>query len=205
MRKVAAVLACALVWGTARAAVQTDKAIEAAAARALEGLDPTKLGDVTAVAVLPIWGDDRGHAEDMVKAGLTRRGVKVLARGRKEWDLLLGEIAWGAKREDVMDAATIQRFGKIQGCDGILYGTLRETGIQDLPTGKRAFARLSIHVAEVETGRIVWSSGLAEGEFVDRSGLLKRALESRALLIAALVIVGVCLLAWIIKRAVRPR
>lgn len=206
MRWIAILAACALLGAPARAAYLTDKAIEAAAAKAMEGLDPARgLGDVTSVAVMPIWGDDGGHAEDMVKAALNRRGAKVLARSQKEWGLLLGEIEWGAKREDVMDATTIQRFGKIKGCDGILYGTLRETGIQETPIGKRGYARLSVHIADVETGRIVWSSRLAEGEFLDKRSFIERLVLHPTFWITVGAVLGVCLLALVIKRATRPR
>ena len=66
MRWIATLAACALLGGPARAAYLTDKAIEAAATKAVEGLDPAKgLGDGIATEHLvegPRLDDGRGEA-----------------------------------------------------------------------------------------------------------------------------------------------
>ena len=113
-RLAAAVAALALLGGSARAAQsrEADKAVEAAAAKAVADLSPQKLGEVKSVTVLPLWKDD-GYATDMVKAALAGKGVQILLRSDEEWKPLLDEIAWGTRREDVMDSATIQRFEQI--------------------------------------------------------------------------------------------
>lgn len=200
MRMIAVLTASVLFAARARAGYLTDKAVELAAAKAVEGM---KLGELKSVAVLPLWGDD-GYAADMVKGALTRGGVQVLVRSEEEWKNLLDEISWNVKREDIMDAATIQRFGKIEGCDGVLYGTLR--GVERSLWAFRASARLSVHVADVETGRIVWSSGPVEGEsFAHWSDVAVRFWEYPAVWVVVLVVAGVAVVVWILKRAVRPR
>ncbi|MHC5055632.1 MAG: hypothetical protein ACYTKD_13060 [Planctomycetota bacterium] len=189
----------------ARGAYLTDKAIEGAALDAVAKIDAAKLGDVKSVAVLPLWNDDGdGYAAIAVKGHLTSTGLKVLARSEKEWASLLDEIEWNAKREDVMDATTVQRFGKIKGCDAVLYGTVRE--VTRSLWGFRGSARLSLFIADVETGEIVWSSGPVEGEaFAHWSDLIVRFWNYPLVWVIVLVVVVVGGVVLLLRRAARPR
>ncbi len=189
----------------ARGAYLTDKAIEAAALEAVSQIDTAKLGDVKSVAVLPLWNDDDdGYAADVVKGRLTSTGLQVLVRGEKEWGALLDEIKWNVKREDVMDASTVQRFGKIKGCDAVLYGTVRE--VSRSLWGFRGSARLSLHIADVETGQIVWSSGTVEGEsFSHWSDVIVRFWDYPLLWVIVLVVVIIGVVVMVRRRASTPR
>lgn len=194
-----------LAAGPARGAYLTDKAIEDAALKAASMIDSAKLGDVKSVAVLPLWNDDGdGYAADAVKGRLTSTGLQVLARGEKEWDALLNEIKWNVKREDIMDSSTVQRFGRIKGCDAVLYGTVRE--VSRSLWGFRGSARLSLHIADVETGQIVWSSGPVEGEaFAHWSDMIVRFWNYPLLWVIVLVLVVVGVVVMLLRRASAPR
>ncbi len=188
----------------ARGSQLTDKAIEDAALKAVSDIDAAKLGDVKSVTVLPLWGDDeQGYAADMVKSKLTSSGVQVLARSEKEWDSLLDEISWNVKREDIMDASTVQRFGKIKGCDAVLYGTVRE--VSRSLWGFRGSARLSLHIADVETGQIVWSRAVEGESFSHWSDVIVRFWDYPLLWVIVLVLVVVGVVVMLMRRASTPR
>ena len=205
MRRMLIPVAFLLAALPARGAYLTDKAIEDAALEAAEKIDAAKLGDVKSVAVLPLWNDDAdGYAADAVKGRLTSTGLQVLARSEKEWTSLLDEIEWNVKREDIMDASTVQRFGKIKGCDAVLYGTVRE--VARSLWGFRSSARLSLHIADVETGQIVWSSGPVEGEaFAHWSDVIVRFWNYPLLWVVVLVVVVVGGVIMLMRRAATPR
>jgi hypothetical protein len=196
---------CLMAALPARGAYLTDKAIEAAALKAVSKIDTTKLGDVKSVAVLPLGGNDAdGYAADMVKSRLTSSGLQVLARSEEEWKTFLAEIKWSVQREDIMDPATVQRFGKIKGCDAVLYGTVRE--VSRSLWGFRGVARLSLHISDVETGQLVWSSGPVEGESYSHwSDLIVRFWNYPLLwgIVLLLVIIGVVVV--LMRRATTAR
>ncbi len=150
-----AVLSCVDVSADTGQAV--DRAVEKACWEITEDLSRRSIEGITNVAVLPLWNDEDGYVHDTLKGLLARTPYSVMVRSQKEWDALLGEIEWGVLREDIMNPATVQKFGRIEGCDAILYGTVRQRSVN--PWMFRAVARLNVHMAEVETGRIIWSSG----------------------------------------------
>jgi hypothetical protein len=134
-----------------------DKAIDQACQEVAKQLKDTDIKDITTVAVLPFWGEDNdGYVLDTVKSYLSSSHYKIMARSTEEWDKLLGEIKWNTLREDIMNPQTVQGFGKIEGCDAIVYGTVRQREIN--PWTFQAIARMTLHMADVETGQIVWSS-----------------------------------------------
>lgn len=193
-----------LICGSAQAAYAPDKAIEDVALKVASLLDKVALGDVKSVAVLPLWGDTDGYVGDMLKAALTRKGIEVLVRSDEEWKMLLDEIAWNVKREDIMDATTIQRFGKIKGCDAVMYGTVRL--VTQNVGGMRGMARLSVHIADVETGRVVWSSGPVEGAgYMHWSEMVTAVIMDRFVWVVVVVVLAMAVLLMVVKRAATPR
>jgi len=134
-----------------------DTAVEQACQKVAEQLNATSFGEIKAIAVLPFWGEDKdGYIGDTIKSYLSNSPYKVMVRSTQEWDQLLGEIKWNTLREDIMNPQTIQNFGKIEGCDAIVYGTIRQREAN--PWTFHAITRLTLHMADVETGQIVWSS-----------------------------------------------
>jgi hypothetical protein len=82
---------------------------------------------------------------------------RVMERSDAAWDNLLSEIEWSDLREDIMNQATLQQFGRIVGCDAVVYGTIRECATY--PAQNQAVTRLSLTMGVVETGEAKWSSG----------------------------------------------
>lgn len=134
-----------------------DEAVDQACQRVCGQLNSTDFEEIKNIAVLPLWGEDKdGYITDTLKSYLAGSPYKVMVRSTEEWDQLLGEIKWGTLREDIMNQQTVQRFGKIEGCDAIVYGTVRQRDMNSWTF--HAIVRMTLHMGDVETGQITWSS-----------------------------------------------
>ena len=136
----------------------TDKAVEKLSAE----LKGTNFPNVKNVAVLPLQDDPEGYATTVLKSAVTESPYGLFTRSDEDWEKLLAEIEWGDLRGDIMTPKTVQKFGKIQGVDAILYGRvwLQNVNMWSI----RAHTKISVHLADVETGQILWSSKPTEGE-----------------------------------------
>ena len=161
-----AVLWVAATSGRAASAPATleralDETINQVAQEAAQKLKATSFPDITNIAVLPLWGDCRPETKayivNTIQSQVIGGRYRVIERDRQTLDTLLKEIAWDTRREDVMDAATVQQFGKIAGCDAIVFGTVRECAFY--PDSGQAITRLTLTMRVVQTGEARWSSG----------------------------------------------
>lgn len=162
------------------------------------------------VAVLPLGNDydvvsecEGGYGTDGLKSAVTGTRLKVFVRCDEEWKRLLEEIKLGIEKGDVMNPETIKKFGKFEGVDMILAGRVWDHPLDMRDT--RGRARLSVHLAKVETGQVVWSSGPVEGTYVSDAAVATQ--YWRFLVVPACVVAGVITLVIVvrmIKRAARP-
>ena len=200
-------LTIAALWCAPLAASEKalmDRAARDAVAKAVGGLGATDLEDIKSVAVTPLWQDPDGYVTGLVKSSLTQSKYAVLARSDEEWRMLMDEMKWDTLREDVMAPDTVQKFGRIKGCDAIVYGTVRETTVS--MWSLRAGVRLTLNLADVETGQILWSSGPVEGEAWEHwATATSRSWQYPALSLGfILVLCVVVFAAKMIKKGVRP-
>jgi hypothetical protein len=163
-RMMAAALALGLGAATigARAAErELDYAAQDAAYQAIKQLSKLEI-PTTGVAFLGLFGPDRDLAS-VFRAGLLRYpgAYQFYTRNEKEWNVLISEIEFGDRREDVMDKGTIQEFGQVKGVETLLYGEVREATVDADGTG---VVRVVLSAADVETGEILWS-GMIEGKY----------------------------------------
>ncbi len=151
MGAILAVLWVAATSGRAASAPATleralDETINQVAQEAAQKLKATSFPDITNIAVLPLWGDCRPETKayivNTIQSQVIGGRYRVIERDRQTLDTLLKEIAWDTRREDVMDAATVQQFGKIAGCDAIVFGTVRECAFY--PDSGQAITRLTL-------------------------------------------------------------
>ena len=205
-----AVIVVLLLVCSAKADVKAarDKAIDQACQQVAGQLKSTNFENIKTIAVLPLWGEDKdGYVCDTIKSYLSGSPYAVMIRSTEEWDGLLGEIKWGTLREDVMNPQTVQRFGKIEGCDAIVYGTVRESDID--PWKFQAVARMMLHMADVETGQIVWSSKpVTASVMLDWPDILRLAVHHPVVWVVIGLIV--LLIIWtafknLFRAATRPR
>lgn len=178
---------------------------------------PSGAGAAKRFAVLPVQGDLAGgyftlQVRNLFAARCTPRGLELYARDDEEWKGLLNEIAWGQKFADTMDTATVQKFGKIRGVEGLIVGTL--SGVSKGRDGE-VRVRFNLQVFRVETGQILWStekSGVIAPPVEEKSPLLavqdQPWFSTKIALIAGGAVLGLIVLAVVfgrIKSAARPR
>jgi hypothetical protein len=133
-------------------------------------------GAVRRFAVLPFETDVDGNyftnrVRDQLSVAGKPAGIELYTRMDEEWDRMLDEIGVGQKFEDTMDPATVQKFGKIAGVQGIVIGKV----VSVTKEGSDAKVRLSFRALEVETGRQVWAGESAQ--YAKRDGSLLNQVE----------------------------
>jgi len=172
------------------------RAIDQAVATLGEALAVQADDTVTSVAVLPLRDDADGYATERVESAVTASPYDLFTRSDETWTTLLAEIEWGVRREDIMDAETVQKFGRIQGVQAILYGRVWDKGAN--MWGTRGQAKISVRLAEVETGRILWSSDAVVGEaYIHWSDAVTRFW--RYPLVTVAVVIGLIVLLVILR------
>jgi hypothetical protein len=109
-------------------------------------------------AILPMQQDvDGGYFTDQFRnlfsAEGGNRGFELYTRMDNEWNMLLKEIAWGQSYADTMDPSTVQKFGRIQGVEGLIIP--RANGVTKYRDDDVKM-RFSMQAFEVETGKLMW-------------------------------------------------
>ncbi|MGJ3242828.1 MAG: hypothetical protein ACFE0O_07740 [Opitutales bacterium] len=140
---------------------EEDYAIQDAAYETIKAITQARANgrmEIGRIAFIPFPGDAFVDASSVFRAELTRfpSNLQFFTRVEPELDLLVSEIEFGERREDIMDAATIQKFGRIPGVEALLYGTIREISSSD----GEGTARFTLTLSEVETGRQLWSANI---------------------------------------------
>ena len=165
----------------------TDTALEQLA----HDLDQISSEGVKSVAVVPLRGDNDEYATGRVRDLVTRTKYALFTRNEATWDNLLAEIEWGVRREDVMNPDTVQKFGKIEGVDAILYGRVWDQSVNLWSI--RGHVKVSLVLADVETGQELWRSDPPlEGEaFIHWSDAVTQFWRFPLLLLALIVVLFV--------------
>jgi len=176
------------------------RAIDQAIEKIRPEIDATKFDEVTNVAVVPLRGDVDDYATSSLRSAVTKTHYSLYTRSDDTWNTLLAEIEWGVTREDVMTPETVQKFGRIAGVQAIVYGRIwdRDTNMWSM----RGRVKMSVYLAEVETGRILWSSGPIETEaYIHWSDAVTRFWQYPLLLIGA--VVGLVVVLVILRKIVK--
>jgi hypothetical protein len=110
-------------------------------------------------AVLPLTGDlDGGYLAEQLRGHFIRQGTAdgfelYLSRSGPEWEALLGEIEWGQTAgEGALDPATVQRFGRLQGVQGLLAP--KWVSVTVTPENQLR-VRMTLQAFVIETGRLL--------------------------------------------------
>ena len=143
-------------------------AIEKAVEQAVEWAVVEAVGSlpegVDSFAVVPLANDDNGVFTDRVQYHAVKKTVgnaRVVNRDDAKWNMLLKEFEFSEKRFDIMQKDEVREFGKILGADALLYGVVRDHGLDD--TGLRGRASLTLYLGMVETGQIA-GTGSGKGD-----------------------------------------
>jgi hypothetical protein len=109
-------------------------------------------------AILPLTQDlEGGYFTNQLRNYFSTqgpaKGYELYTRMDDEFKMLLNEIAWGQNYGDTMDPSTVQKFGRLQGVQGLI--TPKFGGVSSAGEGD-AKIRFGMQVFEVETGKLVW-------------------------------------------------
>ena len=166
------------------------RAADAALQPVAADLAGRKFEQIKRIAVVPLRGDTGGYVTERVRDLVARTPYALFTREDQVWDDLLREIEWGTRREDVMNPETVQRFGKVEGVDAILYGTIWDNSIN--LWSSRGHTKVSLVLADVETGQELWRSGPLAGEaFIHWSDALMQFWRYPLLVLVALIVLSV--------------
>lgn len=130
------------------------KAIDSAA----PSLKAAKFGK-RSIAVLPMKGDKMNLLPERLRNMLTQMGF-VCVVGKEETETLnriYSEIANSERKDDIMDPATVVKFGKLKNTQ-LLFSCRILTLSQD---SNRIFVELDMNVMEIATGKRVWGGTFA--------------------------------------------
>jgi hypothetical protein len=83
------------------------------------------------------------------------------------WDEVLKEVEWDQRKDDLLDAETIARFGKLKAARILLYGTVREAAADP----RRADVEVELHASSIETKQHLWGTILAKRIYYGTSEL----------------------------------
>ena len=105
------------------------------------------------ISALPFPGDRDRYLEGLLKNAVTAAGLNyVEGRGDPMWDAIVNEIIWDWRKTDVLDEATLTKFGRLQAARRLLYGHL----IIERDEDDEIRAELWLHISSVETKQHLW-------------------------------------------------
>ncbi len=105
------------------------------------------------ISILPLAGDQDRFIEGQLKNAITRAGLTyVEGRNDPVLDEILKEIAWDERKEDILDATTLDKFGRLKSTRLLLYGGVREVS----QNNQQAYAEIELHLTSIETKQHLW-------------------------------------------------
>jgi hypothetical protein len=130
-------------------------------------------------------------------------GFKLFTpRDNSDFKSLLAEIHWGQLYGDTMDPATIQKFGRFQGVDGLIRGRVGAISLVE----QELKVRVNLQAFVVQTGEQIWGAEHTATFKLQRSFT---AAEVRHILLLSLAGLAGVIILWqviaAIRRAKRPR
>jgi len=173
-------------------------------------------------AVLPLGSDlDDGYFTLQARNEFSSRALgtdySLFTRDDTEWKSLLAEVRLGDQEGDTMDAATIQKFGKIQGVQGVIRGRIAGVYLGSAPANgsirmaddaKTLQVRIVLQAFEVETGRLLWGTEKIASVQLPDDSLVVPGSKRQWILYGAAGIAGVIILLLVLRilgAANRPR
>jgi len=181
------------------------RAAEQAAEQFGNELNKTSFPDVVNVAIVP-FRDDTGdsYVTSMVEAQVTNSPYKVFERNDDRLNIIFEEIAWNDDQADVMNPETIQKFGKVEGVDAVLYGVVWDQANSLWSLQRRV--KMTATLADVETGQTLRVFGPIEGEaYIRWTDALTRFWQYPTVLIGVIVVLIILLIIFrMLKKAFRP-
>lgn len=115
------------------------------------------------ILILPIHGDQNQYVEGQLKSAFSGAGYNVVEPANQiVWKKILAEIEWDERKEDILDADTLVKFGDIEGAKFVVYGSL----LQVEQTPERIFAELALHASSLSTRQHAWGGDFAKSFYL---------------------------------------
>jgi hypothetical protein len=110
------------------------------------------------IAILPVRGDDDAYVIGLIKNAATSAGLACV-EGKEDpfWDELVKEIEFSERKDDILDPATLTKFGKLKAAKLLLYAVVRDTSAAN----GRGYAEIEVHVSSIETKQHLWGQMFA--------------------------------------------
>ena len=172
MKKILAAFAIGIAFvGAVRAGIAADELVALALKDAIGDAKASlaasaKIPPDKAVAILPFTDDKSGHVVGLLKNALTDAG-KTCVEGKEDpmWNAILKEIEWDERKEDILDAATLDKFGKLKSAQYLMYGNVRRLAA----TERYVLVELELHVSCISTKQHVWGGTFARRQYAPGS------------------------------------
>lgn len=137
---------------------RTDLATKEAIGKARKDLMSAPVAAGAAIVVLPFYNDANDIVRDRMKNAVTACGKTCVEdKGSAVLEEILKEIAWDERKQDVLDPATVVRFGRLKGAQYLLYGGVIGRNI----TERYVLVELEFHLTEIATKKHVWGGSFS--------------------------------------------
>ena len=106
------------------------------------------------VAILPIAEDAGLQIVELLKGAITQAGITCV-EGKEDpmWDAILKEIEWDERKADILDPATLDKFGRLKSAKYLLYGSIRRLAASERYVLLELELHCSFKVGETFTGK----------------------------------------------------
>ena len=191
MKRLLAMMLSACAALSVCAEIAADELVELALKDAVAAVQGKLAGnaavpDAEPVAILPLGGDAKGNLIGLVKNALTEAG-KTCVEGKEDpmWEAILKEIAWDERKEDILDPATLDRFGSLKSARYLMYGSIRRLAASE----RSVLVELELHVSCIATKQHVWGDVFVRRHYApgsDPKGAIKIPAQVRVAIIDGL-------------------
>jgi hypothetical protein len=148
-----AALAAALAPASAAFPEEARQALRLCSADLQSALAKSGLPKEATIALLPIKRDAEGYALSILKNAATAAGLTCV-EGKEDPVVqeIFKEIAYDERKDDLLDPATLAKFGKLKAAKLLMYGVVRDAS----GSAGRGYAELEVHVSSIESKQHLW-------------------------------------------------
>jgi hypothetical protein len=110
------------------------------------------------VAILPVSGDEDAYVIGLLKNAATGAGLACV-EGKEDpfWNELVKEIEFSERKGDILDPATLTKFGQLKSAKLLMYAVVRDTAAGN----GSGYAEIEVHVSSIETKQHLWGKVFA--------------------------------------------
>lgn len=139
-------------------------ALRNAAGQAVASLDLADVAGAKTIALLPLGRDVDGVLAGVLKSAISAADLAcVEAKDDPFFEEIMKEIEWDERKEDMLDEATVTRFGRLQAAQLLLYGWVRQYDVSQ----RRVYVEIELHLSSLETKRHLWGGCFASRVYLD--------------------------------------